>query len=146
MTKIEPIENLTKDEKKLVEYAKKAREKAYAPYSNFLVGCSLLDSFGNIYTGCNVENASYSATVCAERVAIFSMVASGGISCNKLIVITSSQIPCFPCGMCLQVLAEFGKDSLIIAVNKDASYFQKALLSELFPAIFDKNKLFNSSS
>lgn len=141
MTEIRPIENLSMEDRKLVEHAKRAQKKAYAPYSKFLVGCALLDSLGNVYVGCNIENASYSATVCAERVALFSMIASGSTLCHKLIVITSSEKPCFPCGMCLQVLSEFAKDASIIAVNRAGTYYQEAKLFELFPVMFDKSKL-----
>lgn len=87
--------------------AKAARTKAYARYSNFLVGAALIDEKGTVHHGCNVENASYGGTVCAERGATFRMVADGGKEVREVVVVTDTSPPAFPCALCLQVLGEF---------------------------------------
>lgn len=89
----------------LIEAARQARERAYAPYSHYLVGAALLCADGRIYTGCNVENASYSLTICAERNAIFQAVADGQRDFVALAVIGNNHA--IPCGACLQVMSEF---------------------------------------
>lgn len=94
----------------LVTAAREARERAYAPYSNFAVGAAVLSGSGRVYTGCNVENVSYGLSICAERAAVFSMVADGERSIRAIAVVTDLQVPGSPCGACRQVLAEFGDD------------------------------------
>ena len=104
----EAISKLSIKEKRLVKEALKAKGRAYAPYSNYLVGSALIDENGSIFSGCNVENASYPAGLCAERTAIVKMVSEGGRKIKLLVVAASSEEPVFPCGMCLQVIQEFG--------------------------------------
>ncbi len=99
----------------LVALAREARDKAYAPYSGFAVGAALQARSGRIYSGCNVENASYSLTICAERVAIFKAVCAGEREFEALAVVT--QTLAAPCGACRQVLAEFGLDTQVIIAD-----------------------------
>lgn len=93
----------------LVERARQVRANAYAPYSQFLVGAAVRSAGGNIYVGCNVENASYGGTVCAERNAIFAMVAAGETALAQVAIFTEASVPAMPCGFCRQVMAEFGR-------------------------------------
>ncbi|MEW6545525.1 MAG: cytidine deaminase [Bacillota bacterium] len=99
----------------LVELAKGARELAYAPYSGFAVGAALLTRSGDVFTGCNVENASYGLTVCAERVAIFKAVSQGHREFVALAVVADTEGVCLPCGACRQVMREFGDLRVIMA-------------------------------
>ncbi len=119
----------------LLDAARGAREAAYAPYSNFKVGAAVLTATGEIFTGCNVENASFGATLCAERVAIFTAVAAGHRGFTVLAVIADTPEPVPPCGLCRQVLAEFGPDCLIIMANL-AGQRRLATLKELLPLAF----------
>ncbi len=102
---------------RLVEAALAVRAQAYAPYSRFLVGAAVLSSSGVIYTGCNVENASYGATVCAERNAIAQMVAAGERSAVACAVVTKGKDPAAPCGLCRQVLYEFADDMPVLLIG-----------------------------
>ena len=101
---------------KLMDCAIKARENAYSPYSHFAVGAALLCEDGTLYEGCNIENASYGLTNCAERTAIFKAVSEGHIKFKALAVVADTEGPCVPCGACRQVMAEF-KIPLIIMGN-----------------------------
>ncbi len=141
MKTIKPISKLTTKEKELVKKALEVKKRAYAPYSNYSVGCALTDEEGKIFTGCNVENASYPAGLCAERTAIVKMISEGGKKIKSIVVAASSEEPVFPCGMCLQVIQEFGADSEVIAVNNPGKLFQRALTRTLFPFAFDPEKL-----
>ena len=136
-----PIENLTKSEQRLARLALRSRKRAYAPYSKYLVGCALEDSKGRVHSGCNVENASYSATLCAERVALFKMVSRGSRDCRTLVVAASSELPSFPCGQCLQVIVELAPSALVIAVNRRGSLFRQATVKELYPFAFSRELL-----
>ena len=119
----------------LVEVAREARLRAYAPYSNFLVGAALLSKDGRIFTGCNVENASYGGTICAERTALVTAVAAGHRSFRRCVVVSDNPHPITPCGYCRQFLAEFGLDLEVIAVGANG---QRAAwtLRELLPQAF----------
>lgn len=141
MVKSEPIEDLNATEKKWVRLAIQARKKAHAPYSNYQVGSLLIDNKGKLHTGCNVENASYPASICAERTAIGKMISRGGKKIKKIIVVASSDEPVFPCGMCLQVIQEFGKNCEVLAVNRRATAFKRAAFRDLFPFAFSSEKL-----
>lgn len=127
----------------LCNKAKEARNNAYTPYSNFKVGAALLCKDGSIYTGCNIENASYSPTVCAERVAIFKAVSEGKREFSAIAVCGSpdgelTQEFCYPCGVCRQVLSEFcDKDFKIYVVSKND--VKEYTLSELLPYSFQLN-------
>ena len=102
------------DVHQLIEEAKKARGKAYCPYSNFQVGAALLTESGKIYTGANVENASYGLTCCAERNAIFKAVLEGDKKIKAIAIVLDAPDFGAPCGACRQVINEFGKDALVI--------------------------------
>lgn len=104
------------DIQKLMDCAIKARENAYSPYSHFAVGAALLCEDGTLFEGCNIENASYGLTNCAERTAIFKAVSEGHIKFKALAVFADTEGPCAPCGACRQVMAEF-KIPLIIMGN-----------------------------
>ena len=101
---------------KLMDCAIKARENAYSPYSHFAVGAALLCEDGTLFEGCNIENASYGLTNCAERTAIFKAVSEGHTKFKALAVVADTEGPCAPCGACRQVMAEF-KIPLIIMGN-----------------------------
>src|SRR5690625_5754686 len=98
----------------LINQAKLARKKAYAPYSKFLVGAAILCQSGNIYSGCNIENSSYSLTCCAERVALFKAISAGEKNFISMAIIADTEHPISPCGACRQVMVEFIKDDVPI--------------------------------
>ncbi|MGC8820137.1 MAG: cytidine deaminase [Fervidobacterium sp.] len=123
----------------LIELAKKARENAYAPYSHFKVGAVLVTKDGSIFTGVNVENASYGLTNCAERTAIFKAVSEGHTKFDTLIVIADTEKPVSPCGACRQVMAEFG-DFKVILANTKGDWIETSV-SQLLPYNFDKKDL-----
>jgi cytidine deaminase len=114
----------------LIAAAWDARDKAYAPYSNFQVGAALLASDERVFSGCNVENISYGLTNCAERVAIGAAVAAGVRSFEKVAVVADTAQPISPCGACRQVLAEFGVKTVILANRTERLEFS---LEELLP-------------
>jgi cytidine deaminase len=119
----------------LLDQARRAREHAYAPYSRFTVGAAVLTATGEIFSGCNIENASLGATICAERVAIFRAVAAGCRDLTALAVVADTPEPVAPCGLCRQVLAEFTPDCLVLMANT-AGRVQLANLKELLPLAF----------
>ncbi|MBP2033044.1 cytidine deaminase [Clostridium algifaecis] len=129
------------DYSKLIYKAIKAREEAYAPYSNFKVGASVMTEDGSIYSGCNIENASYGATNCAERTAIFKAVSEGHRKLKAIAIVGSPEEYTYPCGICRQVIVEFSQDNMdiIIAKNKDDYIVKK--LDEIMPGAFSKKDL-----
>jgi cytidine deaminase len=129
-----PISPAERDQ--LLDAAKQALHRAYAPYSNFHVGAAVLTDQGQIFTGCNVENASYGLTICAERSAIFTAVQKthGKLVVRAVAVANRSQVPCSPCGACRQVIAEFGEDVVIIFQGKNG--FQESTIANLLPETF----------
>lgn len=129
-----------KDEDTLVEIALRARERAYAPYSRFLVGAALRCADGAVIEGCNVENASYGLCVCAERNAVGAAVAAGRREFTAIAIATASDPPSPPCGMCRQVLAEHARDLPIILVNT-AGTRVRTTLQRLFPGTFTPAQL-----
>ena len=111
------------------------QDMAYAPYSDYRVGAALLTEGGGIVTGCNVENATFGATCCAERTAVFSAVAAGHRSFRAIAVVTSGAEPGTPCGICRQVLAEFGGDMDVLCFTPEGAE-QVYRLSQLLPFAF----------
>ena len=125
-------DNMT--DKELLDCAKKALVNSYAPYSGFNVGAALLTDDNTIFLGCNIENASYGATVCAERTALFKAVSEGYTKFSRIAVVAKDGSTAFPCGICLQVMNEFmPKGDVILEVNGNVtSYKVKELLPHGF--------------
>ena len=121
---------------RLMDCAIKARENAYSPYSHFAVGAALLCEDGTLFEGCNIENASYGLTNCAERTAIFKAVSEGHIKFKALAVVADTEGPCAPCGACRQVMAEF-KIPLIIMGNLMGN-IKIVTIEELLPFSFSE--------
>jgi cytidine deaminase len=124
----------------LIQVAFEARQKAYAPYSEFRVGAALLGKSGRIYSGCNVENASYGATICAERTAAVKAVSEGETIFQALVVASDGKEPAAPCGICRQFLAEFGLDLLLILVSLNGKKIETTL-SQYLPGAFGPTSL-----
>ncbi|WP_312070812.1 cytidine deaminase [Anaerotignum propionicum] len=123
------------ENQELVLLAKKAMEKAYAPYSEFKVGAALLAKNGDIFLGCNVENASYGATICAERTAITKAISEGVKEFEKIAIVASSGDYAAPCGICRQVLFEFLPEGEVI-LDSDSEGMKVMKLKELLPMGF----------
>jgi len=125
---------LTPELAELVARARAVRELAYAPYSRFLVGAALRDEVGQIFAGCNVENTSYGATICAERSAILAMVAAGQRTITSIAVFTDADTLAMPCGLCRQVISEFQRNARLVVANPRQ---QRVLdFAEIFPEPF----------
>lgn len=120
----------------LLDAARAARLHAFAPYSRFLVGAALLADDGRVFTGCNVENATYGLTVCAERVAIVKAISEGARKFTRIAVVADTAQPTPPCGACRQLLWEFGGDLEVILGNL-ATEAGRHQLKDLFPLPFD---------
>jgi cytidine deaminase len=133
---------MTPDQKKLFDLAARARENSHSPYSKHKVGAALRTSDGKIYTGCNVENSSYGGTICAERTAISKAVSEQGkIQIAEILVVTDSSPPWPPCGICRQVIAEFG-EPVIHSANLKGEV-QSESFAALFPRAFTPGHLKN---
>lgn len=122
------------NEARLIEKAIEAMEKAYAPYSKFKVGAALLTKSRKVFTGCNVENASFGLSICAERVAIFCALVAGEHQFEKLVVVADTNEPVSPCGACRQVMSEFG-DFEVVLTNRKGKML-RTRVSELLPHTF----------
>lgn len=127
--------------KKLLDKAKEAMKNAYTPYSHFNVGAAVLTQSGKIYTGCNIENAAYGATNCAERTAIFKAVSEGEKEITDIAVVSSSGDFTYPCGICRQVISEFMKEGNLVFENNQGE-MRVLKLSEIYPYSFTKENLF----
>lgn len=130
---------MTVDGDRLVAEAREAASRAYAPYSKFAVGAALLGASGRIYTGCNVENASYGLTICAERVAVFHAVSQG----ERQFLAMGLSVPGAgsPCGACRQVLHEFAPDLKLFIGNERGETVGEVLVRDLLPGAFGPNDL-----
>ena len=134
---------LTKQEMdRLLDLAEEARNHAYSPYSHYSVGAALLTADGQVYQGCNIENAGFTPTVCAERTAFFKAVYDGHRAVRAIAVIATGEEQGFPCGVCRQVMAEFcDKDFLIVTANRDRSKVDVCTFEELLPHSFGPKDL-----
>ena len=124
------------ERKRLLDAARAALRQAYAPYSKFQVGAALLSEAGKLYSGCNVENASYGLTICAERAAICAAIAAegAGLRIRALAVLNGNDAPCSPCGACRQVMFEFGAQAPVLFQGRDG--VEESTAAALLPAGF----------
>jgi len=127
-------------DQELIQLAVQVREQAYVPYSKFKVGAALLSVDGRVFTGANVENASYGLTICAERAALFKAVSEGAQRYTTIAVVTDLADPASPCGACRQVLAEFAPELKVIMANT-AGKVVSTTIAELLPLAFTPEKL-----
>lgn len=125
---------------KLAEAALEARNNAHAPFSNFKVGAALEDEQGRVFTGCNVENATYGLTICAERVAVFKAISEGARKFKRIAVAADTDVLTPPCGACRQILWEFCGDAELTLMNLHGKS-ETLRLKELFPRPFDASFL-----
>jgi cytidine deaminase len=123
----------------LIRTALEARKRAYAPYSRYCVGAALLTASGKVYDGCNIENAAYPDTICAERVAVFKAVSEGELDFQAIVVATVNGGT--PCGSCRQVLAEFGLGTLVIVVDGEGRVTLETDVAGLLPGAFTGKSL-----
>ena len=128
-----------KQQTELVQTAIKARNNAYAPYSNYQVGAALLTQSGKVYTGVNVENAAYPTGMCAERVAVFKAVSEGERQFQAIAVVTANGGS--PCGSCRQVLSEFGLDIDVVIADADGAILEVTTVRDLLPGAFGPEDL-----
>ena len=130
---------MTETDKKLIAEAKRVREFAYCPYSKFAVGAAVLGASGEIYGGCNIENASFSVTNCAERTAIFKAISAGEDDILAIAVVAEGAAPVPPCGACRQVIAEFNIPHILMANLADE--VREMTLEELLPGAFSADDI-----
>ncbi len=125
----------------LIEESKKAREKAYVPYSKFEVGAAILTTDGKIYHGCNIENAAYSMCNCAERTALFKAYSEGDRDFSMLAVIADTDRPCSPCGACRQVISELCPQDMKVVLTNLKGDVLEITVAELLPGAFSPEDL-----
>lgn len=130
---------MTKDQ--LIEEAIKMRERAYVPYSKFPVGAALLSQSGKVYTGCNIENAAFPVTCCAERVAIFKAIADGESAFSEMAVAADTRRPVPPCGSCRQVMAEFFSPQMNIHLTNLDNEIKTVTVEAILPFSFQPEDL-----
>lgn len=128
------------EDKLLIKIAMEAREKSYSPYSKYKVGAAVYTKSGKVFTGCNIESASFSPTICAERVAFTKCISEGYKDIDKIAVVGSDIKTSFPCGVCRQFMVEFGKDIKVICARNLDSY-EIYTLEELLPNSFGPENL-----
>ena len=126
-------------DEELIQHAREALKHAYIPYSHYGVGACILSTDGRIFTGCNVENASYGLTICAERNAVTTAVASGALTFEKIAIVSNASMP-WPCGACRQFLNEFSPTMEVIVQGGDG-HTERAKLNELLPNNFGPQRL-----
>ena len=129
------------DKNLLLEESKIARENAYVPYSKFKVGAALLGKNGTVYRGCNIENAGYSLTNCAERTAIFKAISEGVMEFEAIAIVADTDRPCQPCGACRQVISEFCDPDMPVYLTNLKGDVQETTVGELLPGAFGKGDL-----
>ncbi|MGB3259465.1 cytidine deaminase [Paenisporosarcina sp.] len=134
------------DKLQVMEESKIARENAYVPYSKFKVGAALLTKEGKVYHGCNIENASFSMTNCAERTAIFKAVSEGIRDFASLAVVADTEGPVSPCGACRQVIAEFCEPNMPVYLINLKGDVQETTVAELLPGAFSPEDLANAGN
>lgn len=127
--------------KHLIKKAKEVRKQAYTPYSKFKVGAALLAKSGKIYTGCNIENAAYPVSCCAERVAIFNAISAGENSFSEMVVVANTTGPVSPCGSCRQVMSEFFNKEMIIHLTNLQGETKTVTIEQLLPFLFEQKDL-----
>lgn len=120
------------DINQMYEMAYEYKKKSYSPYSNFKVGCCVKDCDGNLYGGCNIENASFSPTICAERCAISKMVSEGIKLIDTILIVGDSEYT-YPCGVCRQVIKEFSNNKTKIIVAKNKNDYKEYFIEDLLP-------------
>ncbi len=129
------------DYETLLNKAFEGRSRAYAPYSNFYVGAAVIMEDDSIYSGCNIENASYGATNCAERTAIFKAISEGHTSIKAIAIVGVENDYTYPCGICRQVIAEFAATDIQIILGKNKKEYIVKTLEEILPGAFTKKDL-----
>lgn len=133
--------NLTPEPMELVKLALKAMKKAYVPYSGFHVGAALIADNGQVYTGCNIENASYGATICAERTAISKAISDGAKEILAIAVASDSEAATMPCGICRQVINEFCSPETPLYLSDKDGIYEVFEFNEILPHAFKKSDL-----
>ena len=129
-------------DRKLISMATEVMTNAYSPYSRFKVGAAVECTDGSVFTGCNIENAAFGATMCAEAVAIASAVSAGRRNFKRIAIISEGSAYCFPCGSCRQLLSEFSPELEVLSARADGRYVSYSLTS-LLPMAFGKEQIGN---
>ena len=133
---------MTEIQTKLFSAACEAQKRAHAPYSGALIGAAVLMTDGKIFSGCNVENASYGGTVCAERVAIFKAISEGATKkISEVLVVSDAESPWPPCGFCRQVMAEFADEKTVVHITNLQGKIKSFQFTQLFPEAFTPSHL-----
>ena len=129
-------------DRKLIDMAANVMENSYSPYSRFKVGAAVECGDGSVFTGCNIENAAFGATMCAEAAAIASAVSAGKQTFKRIAIISEGGTYCFPCGACRQLLSEFSPDLEVLSARADGRYVSYSLAT-LLPMVFGKEQMGN---
>tara|TARA_B100000508_G_C11455068_1_gene276291 strand:+ start:1682 stop:2086 length:405 start_codon:yes stop_codon:yes gene_type:complete len=127
--------------KKMTSLAKNASSHSYSPYSNFAVGCCVLTKDQQFFVGCNIENASFPCGQCAEAVAVANMVSQGAREIDQVLVYAQSNQPCWPCGLCRQILNEFGSEKTLVHTFTQNKHIETANLADLLAKSFNNKTM-----